>query len=209
MKTVPVCEVKSAVFLKGIVGDDALLHDTTHTVAFIGRSNVGKSSLVNSLAQKKGLVKVGATPGKTREINYFGVGFLAPNANGKSVTHTAHFVDLPGYGFATGSRDEREQILGRIRVYLTTEAVHINTVVLVIDAAVGLTDFDSEMLETLRTKKRHAVIAANKIDKRTQKDKATLMKALAHDAPGIRVFYTSTEKPFGIDALRDFLLINP
>jgi GTP-binding protein len=207
MKTLPIVEVKSATFLKGIVGDDALLHDTTHTVAFIGRSNVGKSSLVNVLAQKKGLVKVGATPGKTREINYFAIGYLAPNANGKSVPHTAHFVDLPGYGFATGSRDEREQILGRIRVYLTTEAIHINTVVLVIDAAVGLTDFDLEMLETLRSKKRSAVIAANKVDKVNQKEKSALMKSLAVGAPGIRVFYTSTEKPFGIDALRDVVLV--
>lgn len=191
-------QITSAKFLKGVVGDDELLRDATRTVAFVGRSNVGKSSLVNAVCQKKGLVKVGATPGKTREINYFEVV--------DSAEQKAHIVDLPGYGFAVGSHAEREQILGRIRVYLTTEGVHIDTVVLVIDAAVGLTEFDMEMLATLHAKKRHAVIAANKIDKLNQKEKAALMKSLAEDAPGIRVFYTSTTKPFGVDALRDALL---
>ena len=190
--------VTKASFIKGIVGNDPITSDTTHTIAFIGRSNVGKSSLVNSLAQKKNLVKVGATPGKTREINYFLIT--------DSLQQAHYFVDLPGYGFATGSHAEREQLLGRIRVYLTTEAVHTDTVVLVIDSAVGLTDFDGEMLETLHAKGRHTIVAANKVDKLNQKEKAALMKNLAILAPGTRVFYTSTQRGSGLDKLRDHLL---
>jgi GTP-binding protein EngB required for normal cell division len=62
------------------------------------------------------------------------------------------------------------------------------------------------MLETLHSKKRPAIIVANKIDKINQKEKAALMKSLAADAPGVRVFYTSTESGFGIDKLREYVL---
>jgi GTP-binding protein len=190
--------IRHAAFVKGVVGSDPITQGPMHTVVFIGRSNVGKSSLVNSLAQKKGLVKTGATPGKTKEINYFHII--------DSLGDEHYFVDLPGYGYAAGSHDDRAAILGRIRIYLTTEAVRIDTCVLVIDAAVGLTDFDLEMLETLHSKKRPAIIVANKIDKINQKEKAALMKSLAADAPGVRVFYTSTESGFGIDKLREYVL---
>lgn len=190
--------IRHAAFVKGVVGADPITLEPVHTVAFIGRSNVGKSSLVNAVAQKKDLVKTGATPGKTREINYFHVI--------DSLGDEHHFVDLPGYGYAAGSHDDRAAILGRIRIYLTTETVHIDTCVLVIDAAVGLTDFDLEMLETLSSKKRHVVIVANKIDKINQKEKAALMKSLAADAPGVRVFYTSTQSGFGIEKLREYVL---
>jgi len=91
-------EIKSAEFIKGILGTNELLEDERLQVAFIGRSNVGKSSVINSLVNRKDLVKSGSKPGKTRQINFFLI-------NGK-----VYFVDLPGYGFLKASLKEKEKL---------------------------------------------------------------------------------------------------
>ena len=89
--------ITSAEFVKGIRGTDEILTDGVPNIAFIGRSNVGKSSILNSLTGKKALARVGEKPGKTTEINFF------------LINRTHYFVDLPGYGYATGGAKEREK----------------------------------------------------------------------------------------------------
>ena len=79
----------SAQFVKGVVGEDNILYDGVPQIAFIGRSNVGKSSTLNAILNRKKLVKVGRTPGKTKEVNFFDV----RTDDGYQV----YFVDLPGY----------------------------------------------------------------------------------------------------------------
>lgn len=145
--------ITSAEFVKGIIGSDPILTDGRRQVAFIGRSNVGKSSLINSLVQKKDLVKSGKTPGKTKEINFF------------LVNNKFYFVDLPGYGYAKLSPEERERIRKMILWYLEYAEVQDRKVVLVIDANVGATDFDLQMIGFLEEHDIDFVIAANKIDK--------------------------------------------
>ena len=95
-----------AVFVKGIVGPDESLDDGKPQIAFIGRSNVGKSSVINSLTRTKGLARTSSLPGRTREIILF------------LINKSVYFVDLPGYGFATGSKAEQEKIQLLIYWYL-------------------------------------------------------------------------------------------
>lgn len=155
-----------AQFLQGTVGDETIISDGTPQVAFIGRSNVGKSSTLNSLAGRNNLVKVGRTPGKTKEINFFTINF----STGKK----CYFVDLPGYGYAKVSKTEREKLADMIRLYITHANANIKLVVLILDAKVGLTDFDRQVIEYLKAHKRSYLLAVNKIDKLNQKERHTL-----------------------------------
>ena len=86
-------KILSASFVKGFTGTDPILYDSLPQFAFVGRSNVGKSSLMNCLLGSTNLVKSGKTPGKTKEINFF------------LVNRNMYFVDLPGYGFSNIKRD--------------------------------------------------------------------------------------------------------
>ena len=90
-------KVTSAEFVKGIRGTDEITTADRPQVAFVGRSNVGKSSLINALTGNKGLARASDKPGKTSEINYF------------DINKKFYLVDLPGYGFATGSIKDREK----------------------------------------------------------------------------------------------------
>jgi len=150
-------EIKSAQFVKGITGTDPILYSDKKQIAFIGRSNVGKSSLINALLGRKDLVKVGKKPGKTLEINFF------------LVNNKFYFVDLPGFGYAENTPEKREKIRKMILWYLMySEAMLL--VVLVLDIKAGLTDFDKEVLEILRNEELDYLIVANKMDKLKQQD---------------------------------------
>ena len=142
--------IKSAQFVKGITGDDDVLHDGKRQVAFVGRSNVGKSSLINSLLNVRDLARTGKKQGKTREINFF------------LVNEKYYFVDLPGYGFAQGGYDDREIIRGRIIHYLTRPDAQLHTVAIVLDGKVGITDFDRDMVDILMHNQHHFVFIMNK-----------------------------------------------
>lgn len=146
-------KITSAKFMRGIRGTDPIAYDGISQVAFVGRSNVGKSSLINALAGVKDLVKVSNKPGKTREINFF------------LINNKHYLVDLPGYGYAAVAPTEKEKLKKLIAWYLIDSKIHPSLVVLVIDANIGLTAFDQEMLLILRGENQPYVIAANKIDK--------------------------------------------
>ena len=146
-------EIKTAEFVKGIIGTNEILEDKRPQVAFVGRSNVGKSSVINSLVNRKNLVKSGAKPGKTRQINFF------------LINKEIYFVDLPGYGFIKMPLKQREKIRKMIFWYLFRSEVKFKKVVLIIDARIGLTEFDEETLNLLNENKYPFVVIANKIDK--------------------------------------------
>ena len=98
--------ITSAKFIKGVVGPADILDDGTPQIAFIGRSNAGKSSLLNSLTNSKKLAITSKTPGRTREINVF------------LINNTHYFMDLPGYGYAKAGGDTIEKISDLISWYL-------------------------------------------------------------------------------------------
>lgn len=190
--------IKSAEFIKGLVDEEALMYDGTPHVAFIGRSNVGKSSTLNALLERKKLVKVGRTPGKTKEINFFRV---------KSDTREdLYFVDLPGYGYAKVSKTERQKLEDMIKWYISHPASDTELIVLIIESKAGLTIFDKEMIALMQAANKNFILAVNKIDKLNQKGINALKKELKENIPnletGKNIFYYSAAKNKNVHLLR-------
>src|SRR5690242_9835721 len=121
-------------------------------VAFSGRSNVGKSSLLNTLVRRKALARVSQTPGKTREINFF------------RVNDAFTLVDLPGYGYAQVSKSARAEWRPLIEVYLR-HSEQLRGVVQLIDARHDPTALDRQMLEFLAELGAPTIVALTKVDK--------------------------------------------
>jgi len=105
-------KIKTAVFVRGVTNEGNMVHDDIPQVAFIGRSNVGKSSVINSICNNKKLARSSAMAGRTQEINLF------------LINDSFYLVDLPGYGYARGSRDNRQLITERINWYFFEYTKH-------------------------------------------------------------------------------------
>lgn len=178
-------QITSAKFIKGVTGDDYSLKDNLSHIAFFGRSNAGKSSTINSLVNRKNLVKTSKTPGKTREANFF------------LINNSLYFVDFPGYGFAKMPAKERNRIIKRIFWYLESSNKRPEAVFLIIDAKVGLTVLDKEMIEVLRKNNHQIVIIANKIDKLRQLQREKQLSAIKEEAEDIPVFKYSAKTKEG------------
>lgn len=179
--------------MKGVMGDDAVLDDGTPQIAFIGRSNAGKSSLINSLTKKTDLAVTSSTPGRTKQINVF------------SINKTHYFVDLPGYGYAkTGGRSLEK--LNKLIVWYLLESQHTPKVVLLIDAEVGPTANDLETLKELERTGKEIVVVANKVDKIKKSQYLNQMKKLEQQLRGHKLFPYSSKTKVGIDELTDELL---
>ncbi|MCA9353052.1 YihA family ribosome biogenesis GTP-binding protein [Patescibacteria group bacterium] len=187
-------EISTVEFVKGVVGEDPIMHDNVTQIAFVGRSNVGKSSTLNAILGKSRLVKVGKTPGKTQEINFFK---LTIN-NGLKM----YCVDLPGYGYAKLSKKRREELRELIEWYISYTQAPIALICLIIDAKVGLTDLDKVFLQHLQQSGKKYIVAANKIDKINQKEQHQLKKELSSSL-GVDVFYYSVLKRKNIDVLKE------
>jgi GTP-binding protein len=181
-------EIHSAEFVKGVTGDDYMLSDDRPQVAFLGRSNVGKSSVINSLVNRNKLVRVSSNPGKTREANFY------------RVNEAFYFIDFPGYGYAKMSQQERDKIAKRILWYLQYCPVRPKVVVLVVDAQVGITPFDKEMIRILEAYSHTIMIIANKADRLTQAESAKILHAIATvvpHVPNIFLYSAKTKKGRG------------
>ncbi len=161
--------ITSSEFVRGVVGSTDFLADERPQIAFVGRSNVGKSSVINSLLGRKGLVHTSSTPGKTLQINFF------------LVNKTMHFVDLPGYGYAKHSQKRREKLRKMITWYLTSGEANISVVVLIIDAKIGIKEFDREVLDIACEHNHRVMLIANKMDKLNQKQRAAKQKEIVVD----------------------------
>lgn len=150
-------KILEAEFLQSTVEPDRFTGDRLPEVAVVGRSNVGKSSLINSLLNRKHLAKVSRTPGRTRTVNFFRVATTDP------VIKRFHLVDLPGYGYAEVAKAVRAQWGPMIDRYLRTRPL-LRGVFMLVDAR-GATDHDAMTLEYLRDLGKPAAIIATKIDK--------------------------------------------
>lgn len=146
-------KIESAKFIKGINGSDKILEDGTPQIAFIGRSNVGKSSVINSLTNQKDLAKTSSYPGRTKEINLF------------IINKSLYLLDLPGYGYAKASHEVRDHLFKLIDWYLFKSSYPQKKIIFIIDANVGPTRDDLDMLRTLEEFKKDIVVVASKIDK--------------------------------------------
>ena len=141
---------------------------TLPEIAFAGRSNVGKSTLINSLLNRKKLVKTSATPGKTQLINFF------------KVNEKFYFVDLPGYGYAKVPESVRRKWQNLVEAYLR-ERETLRNVVLIIDCRHKPTLQDSQLLEWLEYYQRPSLIVASKIDKLKRGQVQKHLQKIKHD----------------------------
>lgn len=191
-------------FVQGVVEETAILYNGIPHIAFIGRSNVGKSSTLNALVGQKKLVKVGQTPGKTREINFFKSRVVGKEANTEG---ELYLVDLPGYGYAKLSKSRRNELKNLIEWYLTHPQADTALVCLIIDSKVGITGLDREIIETLKSSKKSFIIAANKIDKLNQKAQHKLTQDLKEEfGDDIKCVMYSAVKSKRVNVLLDTLL---
>jgi GTP-binding protein len=163
-------------------------------VAFMARSNTGKSSLLNSLTNHKGLAKVSATPGKTRLINFFDVTFIDRETSEKSC---AVFVDLPGFGYAKVSKSIKSDWEKNLTAYIAKRR-QIKVFIHLIDARHPNLEIDhsvDEYLDQIVTPGQHILRVFTKIDKLNQKE----LGALKRDFPD--ALMVSNSKKRGIDKL--------
>ncbi len=158
-------------FIKGVVDAPGLPQPPLPTVAFFGRSNVGKSSVINSLFRDKTLARSSSQPGRTTEVNYYLV-------DGRS-----YLADLPGYGYARLSNVMRLKIAHMLAWYAAAEEVDLKWAVLIVDGSIGAQDSDRDTFALLREYGKNIVIVANKVDKGKRNDVSAHIRAMKEDFP--------------------------
>jgi GTP-binding protein len=164
-------KITSAEFLKSVYPQDEYPQGGYPEVAFAGRSNVGKSSLINTLVNRKGLARISSSPGKTQSINFY------------LVNRSLCLVDLPGYGYAKVPQQVRKRWSPLIEDYCRTRK-NLRGVVIIIDARVGPTSLDISLIQWLRDLRLPALITVTKVDKLS---KNKLVQALRQTAEALSV----------------------
>ena len=190
-------KITSAEFICSNTRVDLCPQEQIPEYAFIGRSNVGKSSLINMLVERKKLAKTSTTPGKTRLINHF------------KINNEWFLADLPGYGYAKVSKKERESFARMIEKY-ATQRNNLVCFFVLIDARIPPQQIDLDFIEWLGDSNLPFVIVLTKIDKINQKVKSKnleLMKAeLSQSWDELPlIFETSAEKGTGKEQLLNFI----
>lgn len=185
---------KACAFVLGVTRLEQLPLTEMPEIAFAGRSNVGKSSIINALTQQKGLAKTSNTPGRTQQLNYF------------NLDDKLHIVDLPGYGFAQAPEAMVKQWQKLIFAYLQGR-VNLKRVFMLIDSRHGVKKVDTEIMDMLDKAAVTYQIVLTKIDKISakalEKIIADTKKTIAeHPAAYVDVLATSSEKNLGLDELR-------
>lgn len=182
-------KITSARFIKSIVESDDLLDDKRDKIAFIGRSNVGKSSTINALTNQKNLAKTSSFPGHTKQINVF------------LINKKVYLIDLPGYGFTKTSREAKDRIQKLIYWYLLDSDYQQKKVVVIIDAQVGLTGPDREIIRALEVHEKDIVVVANKVDKIKKSEYRNQLQKIQMTVGPHKIIPFSAEKKIGIKEL--------
>ena len=187
----PDLNVNKAAFIKSAASHTQFIHSELPSVVFAGKSNVGKSSVINRLLNRKNFARVGASPGKTSHVNYF------------QIDEKLYFVDLPGYGYAKVSQSERER-WAKLMESFFSQRENIDLGVMIVDARHKPTADDVTMAEWFKSSGRAFVIVANKLDK-LKKSEIEPNLSLIRDTLGLPeetlLIPFSAEKGIGRDAL--------
>ncbi|WP_315121402.1 ribosome biogenesis GTP-binding protein YihA/YsxC [uncultured Clostridium sp.] len=183
-------EIKQSEFITSAVTPSQYPKDERLEIAFVGRSNVGKSSLINSLTNRKKLVKVSGTPGKTRLINFF------------LINNDFYFVDLPGYGYAKVSKQEKLTWGKTIETYLNNRP-QLKKMVLLVDCRHKPTEDDRIMHSWIKHYGYDYIVVATKSDKLNKNELAQSKKIIKEtlEISDDRIIYHSTLKKQGKEEL--------
>ena len=189
--------IKQSEFITSAVKREQYPIDNRVEVAFVGRSNVGKSSIINSLTNRKKLAKVSGTPGKTRLVNFF------------LINNDFYLVDLPGYGYAKVSKSEKDSWGKTVETYLT-DREQLKRVVLLVDSRHKPSADDVMMNEWFKHFGYNVVVVATKSDKLTknelQKSEKVIKETLKLSANDKLYFFSSLNRN-GSDELIDNLFL--
>jgi len=159
--------IDTAEFILSANRRDQFPSDGLPEIAFVGRSNVGKSSLMNRLLGRKGLARTSGAPGRTRAVNYF------------LVNRRCYFVDLPGYGFARAPKAERRRWAELMTAYFQDRQANPSRLLLqLVDGKVGATALDLQATEYFRSLDLEPVIVATKIDKVSRSKRARSLASI-------------------------------
>ena len=151
-------QFQSAEYVRSAGSPEQFLRDPLPKIVFAGRSNVGKSSVINRLTGRKNLARVGASPGKTRQINYF------------LIDNRLYLADLPGYGYAKVSKEEKARWAKLMERFFRDEGPRMTAGVLIVDARHKPTADDCTMCQWFRDSGCPLIVAANKLDKLKKRD---------------------------------------
>lgn len=184
-------------FVKGVVAMSGLPPADRIEVCFAGRSNVGKSSLINALTGRKGLARASNTPGRTQEINFFTLG------------DSRYLVDLPGYGYANAPLPIVEKWQRLLKQYLSGRPT-LRRVFVLIDARHGIKTVDQDILSLLDSSAVTFQVVITKADKVKESDRARMLDQVRtvlarHPAAFPEIVVTSSEKGDGIATLRSII----
>lgn len=182
-------EINKAIFLKGVKGTDETLYDGVSQFAFIGRSNSGKSSTINYLTGVKNLAIASSTPGRTQQINIF------------LINDSFYFIDLPGYGYAKAPPKVRKKIHSLVNWYFFESEIDQHKVILIVDANVGMTKDDIDILHNLNDHQKDVIILANKVDKIKKSEYEENIKRIEEIASPFKVIPFSAKKKIGKEEL--------
>ncbi len=188
---------KETSFVKGVVDMKGLPNPDKIEVCFSGRSNVGKSSLINALTGRKGLARASNTPGRTQEINFF------------SIPENHYLVDLPGYGYANAPIKVVEKWQNLLKEYLAGRQSLRRAFVLV-DGRHGVKKVDTEIMSMLDSSAVTFQVILTKLDKIKEKDRDSILDQVRtnlqkHPAAFPEIILTSSEKGWGIQTLRSVI----
>lgn len=181
-------------FVLGVANLNQLPSSELNEVAFVGRSNVGKSSLINALFNKTNLAKTSSTPGRTQQLNFF------------NLDNQIHIVDLPGYGFAKAPPEDVKKWQNIMSLYLQGRP-NLRRVFLMIDSRHGLKKVDEDIMKMLDKSAVTYQIVLTKTDKVSKQAVESVVKEICsvlknHAAAHPLVLPTSSEKKQGLENLR-------
>ncbi len=181
-------KIISAEFTKSAFDRAHWTTDGLPEISFLGRSNVGKSSLLNSLLHRKGLARTSNTPGRTQSINFF------------RVNDRFYFADLPGYGYAKVSKSMRADWGKMAEEYLAERRELVLSIQLV-DSRHSPTELDRQLHEWMTVNEKSRIIVATKADKLSNNELAKNLRVIERELPGARVIAFSSQTGRGRDAV--------